>query len=283
MASICRLFASKYVTTATWRTAATTARIIPVFSSEFKRSGSGFDCGRISTAAAGDGDEASSGDPCRLDGEGLGEEAIGKWVWFFGEEGIIEREEDEWEPEFWEAWCIQMLTPSAVSSATEESERREWIAKSRIASMKLVLRLCCCRRQQQQQQQHSCSSIPAPLSCRSGSSSAPTLFWSDPCTTAWCSAIPAGDHNVHYKSLQDLLEQEKAAAATKAMALSLDHHLFQKRKTENKEKISSDFLLLFLPPSEISPTLVSSELLLRLLLLILLLLLLWSNSSTISG
>jgi hypothetical protein len=57
------------------------------------------------------------------------------------------------------------------------------------------------------------------------------------------------------------------------MALSLDHHLFQKRKTEDKEKISSDFLLVFLPPSEISPTLVSSELLL----------LLWSNSSTISG
>ncbi len=238
MASICRLFASKYVNTATWRTAATMASIIPAFSSEFKRSGSGFDCGRISTAAAGDGDEASCGDPCRLDGEGLGEEALRKCVWFSGEEGTIEGEEDGWEPEFWEAWGIRMLTPSAVSSAAEESERREWIAKSRITSMKLILRLCCSRRQQQQQ--HSCSSIPAPLSCRSGSSSAPTLFWSDPRSTAWCSAIPAGDHNVHYKSLQDQLEQEKAAAAaaTKAMALSLDHHLFQKRKTEKKKRKS---------------------------------------------
>lgn len=277
MASICRLFASKYVTTATWRTAATMASIIPAFSSEFKRSGSGLDCGWIPTAAAGDGDEASSDDPCRLDGEGLGEEAFRECVWCFGEEGTIEGEEEEREPELWEALSIRMLTPSAVSSATEESERREWIAKSRITSMKLVLQLCCCRlRRQQQQQQHSCSSIPAPLSCRSGSSSAPTLFWSDPCSTAWCSAIPAGDHNVHYKCLQDLLEQENAAAAaatTKAMALSLDHHLFQKRKTEEKEKISSDFLLVFLPPSEISPTLVSSELLL----------VLWSNSSTISG
>jgi len=73
------------------------ASIIPAFSSEFKRSGSGFGCGPISIATAGDGDEASSGDPRRLDGEGLGEE-----VWFFDEEGIIGGEEER-EPELGEA------------------------------------------------------------------------------------------------------------------------------------------------------------------------------------
>jgi hypothetical protein len=100
------------------------ASIIPAFSSEFKRSGSGFGCGPISIATAGDGDEASSGDPRRLDGEGLGEEAIGLRVWFFDKEGIIGGEEER-EPELGEARSIWMLTPSAVSSATEESERRE--------------------------------------------------------------------------------------------------------------------------------------------------------------